>query len=273
MIAVSISTTTSRVFNIKKEQFPIHPNISYFISIQGNTPDKNNIESYIKNHLPHFSIYYTNTVGLSNNRNNLLNKIYLNPNIDYIYISDDDIILNISGILNLKKEMLNNNVSIGVGKVITDSGYFKNYSKKSKKINFINSAKISSIEIMLKKDFFSSKNIFFDENFGLGSFFESGEEYIFCTDALKNKAKIVYFPIVLCKHPPISSGQLFYLDNDRIKAKGAMFYRIFRYNDMLFSILFSIKKYQLYKNRISFIDFFKLIREGKKEFLKRKKTF
>ncbi|QKJ49539.1 hypothetical protein G9394_14950 [Proteus vulgaris] len=46
MIAVSISTTTSRVFNIKKEQFPIHPNISYFISIQGNAPDKNNIIGY-----------------------------------------------------------------------------------------------------------------------------------------------------------------------------------------------------------------------------------
>ncbi|SPY94797.1 Uncharacterised protein [Proteus mirabilis] len=48
MIAISISTTTNRLFNIKKEQFPQQEGIIYFISIQGLDIDKNKVGLFIK---------------------------------------------------------------------------------------------------------------------------------------------------------------------------------------------------------------------------------
>ncbi|WP_311749505.1 hypothetical protein [Proteus terrae] len=276
MIAISISTTKDRLFNIKKDQFPNHKNINYFISIQGLNIniEKNKIEKFIEKNFPYFHILYTETTGLSNNRNNSLRTLYTLDNIEYIYIADDDIHIKTEEILHLARKMKQDDVSLGCGKISSGINEFKNYLPKETYYNILTAARISSVEILLNRKFMASHNIFFDITFGLGGTFDSGEEYVFCSDIIKAKGLIKYYPIVLCKHPPISSGKGFYLTPEKIAAKGAMFYRVFGYKSLFFSLVFSLKKYTIYKNKLNLIQFYLYMLSGIKSFKKHtKKTF
>ena len=268
MIAISISTTTNRLFNIKKEQFPQQEGIIYFISIQGLDIDKNKVGLFIKNNLPYFRVLYTESKGLSNNRNNSLKELYKINTVEYIYIADDDIYVNIKGIFQLVEKMKLNDISLGCGKISCDIGEFKKYPLKEGYFNIFNMAKISSVEMLLNKSFLASNKIFFDTKFGLGGIFDSGEEYIFCSDILKLKGTIKYYPIVLCQHPPISSGKNFYLTPEKIAAKGAMFYRIFGNMGLLFSLAFRLKKHRIYKKKLGFFQFYRYMVSGQKHLKK-----
>lgn len=100
---------------------------------------------------------------------------------------------------------------------------------------------------------FFSKNILFDSRFGLGSIYPSGEEFIFLNDLISAGAKVDFSPIILCKHPPLSSGDDFYSSQYKIMAKGAMLKRVFpSYMCYPMIIMFAIKKYRAYRDSVSF---------------------
>ena len=66
----------------------------------------------------------------------------------------------------------------------------------------------------------------FDERFGLGTRFPSGEEAIFVNDALRAGARARYVPLVLCSHSGLSSGHRLW-DENMVRTKGAVIRRLF----------------------------------------------
>ena len=130
---------------------------------------------------------------------------------------------------------------------------------------------VSSIEITFKLKSIQNANIKFDEEFGLGTEMPTGEESIFLVDAYKKKfLKILYVPIPIVIHPLESSGTEW--NNEKmIKGKGAMFGRMFGKFGYFFNLLFSLKKYSLYKKEHSFVVFFGMMNDGLSNFLKSSK--
>jgi glycosyltransferase involved in cell wall biosynthesis len=83
---------------------------------------------------------------------------------------------------------------------------------------------VNSIEIAFKIKDIKENNIHFDENFGLGSYFETAEEYLFLMDAIKLRLSGLFCPSVIVSHPLISSGENQGSD-EILFARAALFYK------------------------------------------------
>lgn len=84
--------------------------------------------------------------------------------------------------------------------------------------------KVSSIEIAFKLDVIKNNKIVFDEYFGLGSYFETAEEFLFLRNCLEINIKAYFSPAIIVSHPLLSSGNM--EGNDELLfARAALFYK------------------------------------------------
>jgi len=197
--------------------------------------------------------------GLSKSRNRAIDLC----DSDIALISDDDVeyVENVEEII--KKAFEDNpDADIITFQALRDKNtpFKNNYKKEKFWHNIYTLAKVSSIEIAFRVNKIKNKNIRFDENFGLGSHFPTGEEYIFLTDALKSGLKILYIPIPIVIHPDKSSGEQFLNNPLLIESKGAVFYRVFRIKGYFISFIFALKKHEM--ANIGFYEFYHLMLQG-----------
>lgn len=267
MLIVAISTLFNRLAGMKAEQFPSHENIKYVISCQGDSVhDDAYYESLLKTLFGDDVIWgRTLESGLSNNRNNAINLALdsYSGNGDYLYICDDDITLSIEGLFKAIAVMGEKNLSCLTGIIATGDGLFKNYATQAYSHSRLSAARVCSVEIIVDLEFVSSKAILFDGRFGLGSIYPSGEEFIFLNDIISAGGKAEFNPIILCKHPPLSSGDDFYSSPDKIMAKGAMFRRVFGVLTAFFlCTLFTFKKHYMFRKHVKAGYFYFFILKG-----------
>lgn len=135
--------------------------------------------------------------------------------------------------------------------------YYKSYPHQSiSSLSKRDILKVSSIEIFVPRSIIESK-IYFDEKFGLGTNYPSGEENIFLFDLLDNKYKIRYFPHIIVYHafPDWISKE--YIFN----GKGALFVRLFNKPISIVLVVgYSILKFKYFTNfRLQFLKMFKEI--------------
>lgn len=84
---------------------------------------------------------------------------------------------------------------------------------------------ISSIEIAFRKDSVKGK-IWFNENFGIGAVFPSGEEDIFIKDCLEAGLHGVYMPITAVRHDGSTTSARNLMLPSRPQTKGAVILRL-----------------------------------------------
>lgn len=203
-------------------------------------------------------------IGLSKSRNMALD----NATGEYLIIADDDLEY-IDGYEKIIVESFekNPNMDIIVFQVEGIEQVFKNYSKKGKKISFLGSLHVSSVEIVMRKNSIKKANIRFAEEFGSGAKYRMGEENIFLFDCLKSGLKIYYEPKVIAKlHLNESTwfsgyNKKYFLDRGAVSRK--------LYGDIigLFMILaFSVKNYKKYRNEMSVLNGLKYMIFGYREF-------
>ncbi|MEZ8865783.1 glycosyl transferase [Vibrio splendidus] len=264
MVVVSVSTLYSRLSSILPSQFPSDERITYVISCQGVKEHDVNYYELLINKIfgCDCSFVLLDGYGLSKNRNSALKLASNISNCTAIYITDDDVFLNVDGVCKLAKKLHENSLGFCSGMVSTGGGFFKNYQKNSYDITLLKASKLSSVELMVSPSLVIDDCVLFDERFGLGSVYPSGEELIFCSDAITLGNRGVYFPIVLCEHPPISSGQDFYSSEEKIIAKGAMFKRAFGERGFLLILFFALKKYTKYRGNVTFFGFLSKMIKG-----------
>ena len=202
-----------------------------------------------------------NEIGIAKSRNRAIE----NTDADIAMISDDDVIYEKNLIKIIERSFIENpDADIITFKIVTPEGEeFNSYKDKSFYHNERSILKVSSIEVAFRTKTIKEKNIKFDEFFGLGAKYISGEENIFLMDCLKNGLVIKFIPIVIGKHPKESSGHI--LDESAIYSKGALFYRLFGYKCLYLNLLFIIKKLKIIKfNKFKAIS---LIYKGTKEYI------
>jgi glycosyltransferase involved in cell wall biosynthesis len=126
---------------------------------------------------------------------------------------------------------------------------------------------VSSCEISFRTKAIKEANISFDERFGLGSDYPSGEENVFLSDCINNGLKIVLSDQYVAIHPKISSGSS-YEQDVHVRAKGAILARCFGKWSYLLLILFALKSRNLYRAQYSLIRFLSLALSEASTFLR-----
>lgn len=187
----------------------------------------------------------SNTKGLSISRNIGFN----NSTADYIWIMDDDVVVLEDSLTKFYK-LLSAFPEFDMYIVEHSNTLSQPKShKKCKVVNYYSAMSISSIDMIIKKS--SINKIHFDEQFGLGTNYPSGEEYIFAIDMLKSKKKLLKVFDVYSYHPDVSSGYDFFSTRNKLEAKLAMFSRCFGpfWGRVLYVLFITKKMKTLIKNR------------------------
>lgn len=197
--------------------------------------------------------------GLSKSRNRLLEH----ANGDIGIITDDDITF-VKDYETIIEKAYNDNPDADIIIFNFTRGNEEIGGNKSFKYNKITILKVISLQITFKVKKIKEKDIHFDENFGIGATFGSGEENIFLSDCLKKGLKIVHVPIVICSHPDEATTGEKWTEKE-IRTKGAVSKRIYKAG-LLYRSYLLVTKHKYYKKDFSYAKFNKLFKSGKKEY-------
>lgn len=201
--------------------------------------------------ISYFSMY---ELGLSKSRNFALRVC----DTEFACIMDDDVvIMDVGFVEKLEQAFIRTQADMICTRVITDDNkYFKKYIYDGHRYNIFTCAKISSIEMCVNVKSLRKLNLQFDCNFGLGSHYPSGEEYIFTSSCLKSGLKISHLNYYFLYHPIESSGMDFYSSDKLILTKFKMFEKVFPYAYFFVYTIFILRKSKtLITNRKFFSSF------------------
>lgn len=206
--------------------------------------------------------------GLSKSRNRAIENIDIDT--DIAIIADDNVryVDNYVEIISKAYETNNKDIICFDIKRLDD----RKIKKTSVKIGYINSMRISSSQITFKAK--KVKNIKFDEMFGIGEFFNMGEENIFLYDALKAGLKIIKLDTIYAQKTNERPSNWYNgVDKKHLYVKGACFYRMSKFFSNILIIQFLIRKKNEYKEKkIGLYKAFKLMLDGKRKYKKIIKT-
>jgi glycosyltransferase involved in cell wall biosynthesis len=234
---ILISTVLSRLSNAIRhaEHAFSSTGISSLISCQ---TFENIKKPDIQERTSSYEIVYTDSKGLSNNRNNALKA----STAKYIWIMDDDVEVLADGCLQAFEVLEHGNSEvISTCYAIEGRATRKAYKKSPFLHNKLSIMKVSSIEIMCNRETLVEYSILFDIAFGLGAEFKSGEENIFLADCLNQKLNIMYHPICTSLHPDETSGGN-YQDKLQLISKGAIIRRVYGIWGWPFVVAFFMKR-------------------------------
>jgi len=139
--------------------------------------------------------------------------------------------------------------------------YKKSYLEHSFTHSRTSIYKTSSVEIALRPDKIKLKGVRFDESFGLGAKYSSGEEVIFLNDCINSGLSLRYVPEEIVIHPLESSGKI--LDENYFKSKGAIVRRLYGSSPgLLIGLGFLLKQLIKSGKTISFVAALRAILKG-----------
>lgn len=224
---------------------------------------KKNYEENFDNDIRMISV---NEVGLSKSRN----KAIENSKAEICVLADDDLVY-VDNFDEIIENSFNENQDIDILCFCVEgiNKKFKNYHKLEKRLNFITSMKVSSVEIAFKRKSIINNNIRFDEKFGSGSKeYKMGEENIFLAQCLKKGLKIKFIPIKIAN---LYIGESTWFNGYNEKYffdRGAVFSALNKNIDVFLILQFAIRKYGIYKEEISFLKAMKQMIKGRNHYRK-----
>ncbi|QQR90855.1 MAG: glycosyltransferase family 2 protein [Myxococcales bacterium] len=146
---------------------------------------------------------------------------------------------------------------------------YRNYRTSSFSHNLLSIASVREMEIVFRLAPIKRIGLRFDERFGLGSAFPTGEGNIFLADALKKNLRIAFVPEELIIHPWMSSGKRFE-NKELMIAKGALFRRMYGPAGAILSRALTLIKYPYYKKHYGLAQALQLIGEGERLYVQSK---
>ena len=206
---------------IERVASAIHPEVEgveYLISWQTN--EDHEIPKVLERH--DFHIMRSTTKGLSVNRNIALAK----ATAPLLLISDDDVDYTEEG-LRAVVDAFHSHTSMDIVTFrYTSSSHTKYYPSST--CDLRTPAKgyfVTSFEIAFRRESVQGK-IWFNENFGIGACFPSGEEEIFIHDCLASGLNGVFEPVTIARHDGTTTCDRNLMLASRPQTKGAVFLRM-----------------------------------------------
>lgn len=205
--------------------------------------------------------------GLSKSRNMAIR----NATADICLLSDDDMEYR-SGYVNTVTTAFSRiNADIMRFQVCGIEKKFKDYPADEQKIGYLKTMKMSSVEISFKRESFAKKNILFDELVGAGTEFLMGEESAMLVSCLKKGLDIFYVPEVIADLHIGTSTWFSGYNEKYFIGRGAAFTAMKLTFPSLLIWQWAIRKRSLYKDDFSILSAVKLMKKGKRLYLKKTK--
>lgn len=246
-IEILISTMNQCSLNFLEPMFPFLHFSHFRILIVNQTQSGQILNSEYCN----IRVFNSFEKGLSKSRNRALE----NATGKILLITDDDVVYQEGFITKIihSYNQFPNAVAINFCAVKANGELMKKYPSYCKKsLTILDVFNVSSIEMTLNKAIHEKFNIRFDENFGLGSFFEMGEEAIFLSDLKNEKLQLVFVPEVIVKHQELTSSHK-KNTTEKYFIEGALATRIFGNNYIFWifiKLLFDLKQHKLKFNQL-----------------------
>jgi glycosyltransferase involved in cell wall biosynthesis len=265
-LEILVSTMNRNSLDFLIPMFPFGHFSKYSILIINQTQENNLLDSPF----PTVRVINSFEKGLSKSRNlalkNAIGKIVL--------IADDDVAYrkNFDATIVQAHNRYTNKAAISFCIEKPNGLLFKKYLTKAKlDLGLMELFNVLSIEISLNKSVLDKIGVTFDEDFGLGSQFEMGEEAIFLSDIKEQNQQIGFVPTVIATHPEISSNEI--LDyKQRYYIQGAFLTRVLKasyFKGLTTKIFFDLKQKKLNLGQIS--TAIKNANQGKTDYYKLKK--
>ncbi|UAB75816.1 glycosyltransferase [Mesoflavibacter sp. SCSIO 43206] len=244
-LEVLISTMNRNSINFIYKMFEKTELSKFNVLIINQTTKDNKLSSK----LPNVRVINSFEKGLSKSRNLALK----NAKSKYVVIADDDLVYEkefYKSILEAFKQ--NKDAAIISFEAYDDNGLpMRKYPNQSQLHSFETISKVSSREIVINLEVLNKNDIKFNENFGLGSLFETGEEQLFAEEVFKHE-KCVFKKIKIVEHPYFTSGRE--SGSDRlIYARSALFYKrhgFYSYIKLLHYLFLVFKSKEISTNQI-----------------------
>ncbi|MDG0030618.1 glycosyltransferase family 2 protein [Priestia sp. Y58] len=151
----------------------------------------------------------------------------------------------------------------------TDGRHKKNFGGEAKRLGYLGTMKVSSVQVTFKIKSIKEKDIRFNELFGTGSsYYQCGEENIFLFECLKKGLKIYFEPISILSIDDNDESTWFNgFDDKSFFDRGAVFTAMSSrfYHFLIWQ--FAIRKYKIYRHDIGFIGAIKNMYRGHKDYL------
>lgn len=253
VIEILISTMNRKDLSFLRSMF-VNNNLNDYQLLIINQTSKDNI---LKSKSKNIRVINSFELGISKSRN-LATK---NAIGDICLIADDDV----EYVKNFDKIIQNAyKKNVGADCIVFKAEIFNKktnpkYLNQSKKIDKIKELEqVSSVEITFKRETVIKTNIFFNEHFGINSFFKAGEEWLFLNN-IKKRGVIYFENRIILKHETISSGSKINI-NSLMAIKSVQYHLI--YPQLFYYYLIKLIIYLIYHSYISPISFLAFFNKG-----------
>jgi glycosyltransferase involved in cell wall biosynthesis len=156
------------------------------------------------------------SVGVAKSRNAAID----NASRPYLLFADDDIVINIAGVLAAIDHLIAADAAVALCRAVDESGELrKNYPDGVRPLTMTNSGKAATYEMIIDVAKVRAAGVRFDERFGAGAVNYLGDEYIFIADSLRAGLTGLSLPCIVATHPTESSGSRWSTGKD-LEARG-----------------------------------------------------
>lgn len=217
------------------------------------------------------TILESNRLGLSASRNDALN---LAKEDSICQIADDDVIF-LDNYQEIVEDAYKTFPDADIIIFYVEKKGQPNWKPRLKKGKFskIMAMTVNSTQVTFKKESLIKNNIKFDERFGIGTKYLSGEENILLFDAFRKKLKIYSYPekisTVVEDRPSHWDRKI---DENNCRARGAVYKRMSPKLYWLIILQFAIRKRNIMPKEIGILKNIKYMLEGAREFSKENNT-
>jgi glycosyltransferase involved in cell wall biosynthesis len=262
-LEIVISTMNRTNLDFLIPMFPFGHFSNFSVLIVNQTQEDNLLTSYF----PSINVINSFDKGLSKSRNlglkNAKGKIILIADDDVVYKQNFD-----QKIIEAYNQFPNAAIiSFCIEK--SNGELFKKYHLNAKNnLSVLELFTVLSIEISVNAQNIEKLELVFDENFGLGSYFEMGEEAIFLTDIKRRNYLLSFFPAIIAIHSEISSNEKFDIAK-KYYIQGAFLTRVLKKQyklHLIMKLFFDLKQQKIKINQIA--TALKNAKLGRKDFYK-----
>lgn len=214
-----------------------------------NQCDKYDYNDYLYN--GNKAIFYSfNEKGIGLSRNTAL----MRSKGDICLMADDDLIYQDNYEENIVKAFEENDTAdVIIFEVdIHEKEGTKSKKLKKKKVGYGNYMQFGAVRIAFKREIIQKKGIYFSLLFGGGAKYGSGEDTLFLEACLRNRLKIMSYPLKIADVYNYNSSWFNGYNKNFFRDKGALFAALSNNFYLLLILQFAIRKRNLFKNHMSF---------------------
>lgn len=215
-----------------------------------------------------YRVVWINTTerGLSRSRNMAIRH----ATADICMIADDDMEYRFNYVDIVCSAFKKNDADIIGFQVIGIEKEFKKYAGEERRISYLNSMKMASVELAFRRTSFVEKSIRFDELIGAGTEFLMGEENALLFQCLRKKLNIYYVPQIIADLHMGNSTWFNGRNEHYFMGKGAAFAAMNTPFTSLLILQFAIRKKALYQNEASLWEAICRMMKGKRLYLEKR---